>query len=291
MERRLLTLLTAVMLVACGGTDDGRPSGEAEGASVIDPCLVVPDAYEFQNVVDFEPRMIGDNVSLFATCEAPIACTFYFNYDVAQSPENPDVPLERGPECLEKVVPNAVAFTEPRVMLSQFVGAPLEGGRCGEETSGLSVITENVGMCYGPDGRLGWGAALDITFSPALDASEWDGLALWVKNASSETEALNVAVADPYTSGMPYCNSMDPPPGAPPVPDTEKCDAFGTAVTMTGEWSFVPARFSAMRQKGFGVPSELGHLDTTSLSRIQLLISAGSSRFFVDDISLSRDRE
>ena len=77
-------------------------------------------------------------------------------------------------------------------------------------------------------------------------------------------------------------------PGDPPIPDSEKCDAFGTAVTLTEEWSFVPARFAGLRQKGFGVPSVNGQLDTASISRMQILLSAGSWDFWVDDVALFR---
>jgi hypothetical protein len=189
------------------------------------------------------------------------------------------------------VDPEALVFTQPRIAMSQFTGEPLAGGRCGAESSGMHVIAQNVGMCVGPDGRLGWGAGLDINFVPVLDASDWDGISLWVKNGSTTKQALNLSLADPYTSGNTFCSSMDPPPGAPAVPDSEKCDAFGVAVTLEPGWTYVPALFASMRQKGFGVPSELGHLDTTSISRLQVLMSAGSWDFWLDDVALFRGTE
>jgi len=278
-------------LGACGGTDDGRPNGDPpEETAPLDQCALA-SAYEFQNVLNFEPYMIGDRVVLDAACDAATPCMFYFNYDVAQSQQNPQRDLAQGVECLEPVNEGAVVFTQPFVTASQFTGEPLAGGRCNSASSGLHVIAENVGMCYGPDARLGWGAGLDITFSPVLDASEWDGLAIWVKNGSNARQAINLSVADPYTSGDAFCISMDPPAGQPPTPDSKKCDAFGTAVTMDENWGFIPARFASMRQKGFGVPSELGHLDTTSISRVQLLMNAGSWDFYIDDIALYRTRE
>jgi hypothetical protein len=294
MARALVRLSCCVFcaaLGACGGTDDGRPNGDPpEETAPIDQCALA-SAYEFQNVVNFEPHMIGDRVVLDAACDAATPCTFYFNYDVAQSPPNPDFPDEARGDCLEPVDESAVVFTKPLLRQQQFPGDPLPGGRCNSESSGLHVIAENVGMCYGPDARLGWGAGFDVTFSPVLDASEWDGLAIWVKNASNAQQAVNLSVADPYTSGDTFCRSMDPMPGEPPTPDSKKCDAFGTAVTMDENWTFIPARFSSMRQKGFGVPSELGHLDTTSISRVQLLMNAGSWDFYIDDIALYRTRE
>jgi hypothetical protein len=286
-------------LVACGGSDDGRPSGEPESTEALDPCTA-DEGYEFQDVVNFEPREVGDpaRLSYTAFCEATTPCTFYFNYDEAQSPPNPEADRMRGPECLEEVNPGALAFSDPVIEMSQVTGQPIEGGRCDTDTAGLRVIAKNVGMCYGPDGRLGWGAALDLNFTPVLDATEWDGIALWVRNSSAARIALNLSLADRYTSGAenpdtgePYCKSMDPPAGQPPWRDSEKCDAFGVAVTLTDEWSFVPVRFASMRQKGFGVPSEHGLLDTETISRMQILMSAGTWDFWIDDVALFRTEQ
>jgi hypothetical protein len=57
-------------------------------------------------------------------------------------------------------------------------------------------------------------------------------------------------------------------------------------VTTWDEWSFIPASFLAMRQKGFGVPSPNGELDRSTISRVQVLFSAGSWDFWVDNVSL-----
>jgi hypothetical protein len=287
-------------LVACGGEDEGRPSGEHPSTAPLDPCTA-DDGFEFQNIVNFEPREQGGNVNPNVACDPTIPCSFYYNYDDVQSPPNPGhtMPLPRGAECEMQVDPDAVVFMEPRAKQSTFRGQEIEDGRCDMATSGLRVIAENVGMCYGPDGRLGWGAALDITFTVALDATEWDGIGFWIRKSTAGKVAVNVSVADPFTSGgainpvtgVAYCNAMDPPAGTPPIPDTKKCDAFGIAVTLTEEWSFIPARFGAMRQKGFGVPSVLGYLDTEHISRVQVLMSAGSWDLWLDDFALFREPE
>jgi hypothetical protein len=299
LARALPLAVLALSSTACGGTDDGRPSaGSASDGVPPDPCLA-DDGYEFQNIVNFNPRLQGQTTVFTAICDAATPCTFYFNYDEGQSPENPDAPRMRGVECLEPVDSDAVAFTQPRIAAQTFIGEPIDGGRCDEEHSALHIIATNVGMCYGPDGRLGWGAGLDINFSPPIDAREWEGISFWVRNSAPVPRAFILSVSDPITSGgavnpdtgMPYCSSMDPPPGAPPVPDSQKCDAFGVAVTASDEWTFVPAVFSSMRQKGFGVPSHLGQLDTQSISRVQLLMSAGSWDFWLDDFALFRREE
>src|SRR5690606_25453560 len=108
--------------------------------------------------------------------ELSSTCSFYFNYDSAKSPANPEAERERGSDCQKLAVDeDAEAFTYPGIDRQSFAAEAFEAGRCGEETSALNIVTENVGMCYGADGRIGWGAAWDITFMPGLDASEWDG--------------------------------------------------------------------------------------------------------------------
>jgi hypothetical protein len=274
------TELSAVLLIcltACGGKDEGRPSGVVapDAAIDVDPCERA-DGYQFQTLVDFDPitRPGDGSLDTDARCAPEIInCSFYFNYDYASSPENPslsdnDAARNRGQDCLELAVgEDEFVFTEPRLAQGTPEGTVIPGGRCGEEQSGLNLVTQNVGMCYGADGRLGWGAAFDITFNNGLDGSEWDGVSFWVKKRSNAGQsAIIVQFVDPFTVGAPidpeesltpFCDASDQP-----VPDHEKCDSFGTAVTMTEEWTFVPARFSSLAQKGFGVVSTLGNLKT-----------------------------
>jgi hypothetical protein len=283
--RFLPSVVLASCLFGCGGEDEGRPSGERGEVTPLDPCEA-DDGFEFQNIVNFEPRMVGDRLVTTAACDAEIPCSFYFNYDDAQSQANPTAPTprEKGALCLDPVDPDAVVSTQPFIEAGQLQGEPLQGGRCAADSSGLHVITQNVGMCYGPNGRLGWGAALDITFTVALDASEWDGISFWIKNGSQSKQAVILSVADQYTGGPPYCDNT----GATDIPDTAKCDSFGVAVTLDPGWTFIPGIFASMRQKGFGVPSEHGQLDKGTISRAQILMSAGSFEFWLDDFALFR---
>jgi len=292
-------VVSLAALAACSGADRGRPSGESEtGGTTSDPCRA-DDGYELQNIVNFEPRMQGQATVFTAVCDAATPCMFYFNYDEVQSPENPSDFRPRGAECLEPVQEGSVAFTKPVIGAGDVNGEVIQDGRCDQEQAGLHVTATNVGMCYGPDGRLGWGAGLDINFAPPIDAREWEGISFWVRNGAPTPRAFILSVSDPITSGgainpdtgIAYCNSMDPPVGQPPIPDAEKCDAFGVAVTATDEWTFVAAVFASMSQKGFGVPSFLGQLDTQSISRVQILMSAGSWDFWLDDFALFRTEE
>lgn len=87
------------------------------------------------------------------------------------------------------------------------------------------------------------------------------------------------------------CDASDPAIGQQAVPDSEKCDSFGTAVTLSDDWTFVPTRFGELKQKGFGVVSSLGRLKMDEINRMQIFMNAGSADFWIDDISLFRTVE
>lgn len=293
--------LLSLAAVACGGTDDGRVEYEPVDDVELDQCKA-SKGYEFMSLVDFEPYQVPGGLSHQVRCNPEVPCSFYFNYDEDVSPPNPTSQPAKplGSDCQKlAVAPDAVVRTDPSWGAGSFDAKEIGGGRCGEEGSALNFVTENVGMCFDSNGQLGWGAALDITFRPALDASEWDGVSFWVKNSRhGETPAIIVQFADKYTSGTeaagtdlePYCDASDPMPDDPVKPDSTKCDSFGLAVTLAKDWTFVPARFEDMAQKGFGVVSPLGHLKTDEIVRMQILVDAGDADFWVDNISLFRER-
>lgn len=291
-------LLLSLSAVACGGTDEGRFEYDVGEEVKFDRCKA-DKGYEFFSLVDFEPHQAGGgqlsrqvrcNPELSDTDQAP--CSFYFNYDEASSPPNPSASPSRprGDDCVALAVDeDAVVYSHPGIGKQSFDSQEIEGGRCGKDGSALNIVTKNVGMCYGANGRLGWGAGLDIAFMPPLDASEWDGISFWVKNSpKGEKPAIIIQFVDPYTSGG-GCDASDPQPGQGMVPDFEKCDNFGTAVTLTDDWTFVPALFSDLAQKGFGVVSPVGHLKTDEIVRMQIFMNAGSADFWVDDIALFRN--
>ncbi len=294
-------VLLGQLAAGCGGADEGRPSNEPlPKRQKFDHCKAA-EAYEFLSIVDFEPREVSNGISPRAYCNPEVPCSFYFNYDKARSPANPTTGDPMGDDCIELLVDrDEVAFSQPRAGGAAPDGQPIGEGRCGEEGSALHVVTENVGMCVGSDGRTGWGASFDIDFSSVstLDASDWDGIAFWVKRgASGGVPAIIVQMVDRYSNGgLPqsdphYCNAADPATATEPIFDSEKCDNFGTAITLTEEWTFVPARFEDMDQRGFGVVSPLGHLNTDEIYRMQIVIDAGNSDFWIDDISLFREKD
>ena len=291
-----LVLLLGLLAFGCGGTDEGRPSNDPVPQREFDQCEAA-EGYEFLSMVDFEPYMAGNDTSRSVRCSPELSqadtasCDFYFNYDSAKTPG--------GPDCVTRLVgEDEEVFSYPRLGQQTFDATEIDGRRCGEETNGLNIITQNVGMCVGSDGRVGWGAALDITFSPALDASEWDGVALWVRDGERGGQpVILVQLVDPYSSGgLPetdpfYCNATDPALASEPILDSEKCDSFGTTITLSDDWTFVPARFDEMEKRGFGVVSPLGRLKTDEILRMQILFGSGNANFWIDDIALFREED
>jgi hypothetical protein len=84
--------------------------------------------------------------------------------------------------------------------------------------------------------------------------------------------------------------SLEPfDPKNPPPPDARKCDPFGFGVLLTPDWRFIKLPFANARQKGFGVPSPLGTLDTSALLGLQLGVSAGDLDVWIDDIAFYRE--
>jgi hypothetical protein len=267
----------------------------------VDHCAVA-EQYEFQNIVNFEPRGVQTN----AQCEAPgpWECTFYLNFDVAhtviaQQPLNADclAPLTPEPLVLNHTPPGDDI---PGPFGGPFQGAALPDARCGAEGSGFHFIARNLAKCFNSLGRLGWGASFDLTFRTAADATQWDGISLWVRKGDGPTKpAIILSVVDAYTSGgamtdpvtgqpVSACQSVDDPMGL--IPDIEKCDAFGSAITLNEGWTFVPILFSSMHQKGFGKRSSLGRIDTTTISRLQFLVTSGDWDFWIDDVALFRKK-
>lgn len=276
----------ALLLFACGGEDLGKPAADLvpSTAEPLDPCSA-DEGYEFQRIVDFEPGQTASGaVSRSAFCDPATPCSFYFNADTANSPPG---------GC----APELTFESTPRVGQggANIPGQELPQSRCGESTGALHVTATNMAICINDSGRKGWGGGFDITFSSPLDASEWDGISFWVKrgttpgfgNNRTDNKSIIALAIDQYSSGA-TCDASDPALATREVPDTEKCDPFGAAAPLRDEWTFIPAKFSAMRQKGFGVPSPLGHVDTTGLIRFQILMTAGNWDFWIDDISLFR---
>jgi hypothetical protein len=292
----------ALGLVACGGKDAGRPSAEIVVAAAPDFCALSQN-YEYQKIVDFEPQ----GQSRWATCDPAVSCqsdakptAFYFNFDAAHTAPLPDGVTGK---CVTNT-PCSASITQRDVEDSQIPDGP----RCGTSANALHLTVSNVGLCFGDNGRLGWGAALDLNFSPSFDASAWDGVALWVRRGSAASgEAFVLSVIDQQNDAIggdfmsdhaPGCGCQQSDPTNNPrawtcfkdpgsdFPDSKKCDAFGAAVSLTDDWSFVTIPFDRIKQKGFGAVS--GPFDPSLLKRLQFLLNFGSWDFWLDDLSFYR---
>jgi hypothetical protein len=333
MVRRTLHLplgLLVAALSACGGTDNGRPSGKGPdaGAAAL-PCDAA-DGYSTQVFIDFEgelrPFAGYPDLRTAAVCDAVCSAdAFYFNFDEAHSNEDPAEPCGfagqlQGCDCQVAVRPDVLPSTDPAVAASLYGREIDGGGRCGVPGKAMHVQATNIANCYGSNGRLGWGAGVDINLaasgplddgaggtsggeggasgdeanppgSDGYDARGWDGISFWARNGNPGTNStFIISVSDPGTTlpppGQPGCSDAET------APDAEKCDAFGVAVTLTEEWTFVPALFRAMRQKGFGKPSPLGYLDTGNIVKIQLLLGRpGDWDVWIDDVAFFREPE
>ena len=304
-RRRLVSLVVALGfgLVACGGTDDGRPSGvPPKSSDAVDPCRAA-EGYEFETLVDFDPPE-GEmpEATRSQDCDPANPCTFNFNFDKVNTPPGNPPPGVEPPVC-----PEVQFYSDPTYMQPNLQGHSV-GTRCGEPEYATRLVATNLAVCTNEQGRMGWGGSLSLTFansaSEAIDVSEWDGFSFWVKKASPATRsAFITAAVDNYTAGF---NNIEDPfdddrscdsRGAPLdengeiIPDTEKCDGFGVAITLADDWTFVPVRFAGMRQKGFGMPSHLGHLATDEFVRLQFLVSAGDWDVWIDDIAFFREPE
>lgn len=302
--------LLGLAVVACGGEDQGRPSGARVVAPAVDECEAVSARYEFTNIIRFED--VGSNRPSACESSLPTGCSFYFNYDPRTVEPNP---AGEGPPQVPADTVSCLSL-EPAVTDPEKANAPRsksapDGARCGTSHGVMRLTAKNIGQCYGLDGRLGWGASLDLSFvepgnpnnvPQPLDASDADGIGFWVKRASPTQDATAMlTIVDTASNGVgmssvPHCGckpngdgtftcSTDPDTS---YPDEVKCDPFGAGFTVTDDWSFIALRFSELTQKGFGYP--LPGLDASAIVRLQFLVNHGSSDFYVDDIALFRDK-
>jgi hypothetical protein len=315
MTRRLVASSFAVGLaafVACSGEDRGRPSSERPdaGSQMGEPCEA-DDGYAFKIITDFEittaTGALQCDPGVFVPTQDAPTCMF-LNYDRNHSLGGLDCEPTDAPDRLADVVSPGIE--------RGLGGTPIEGGRCGSPGNGMHVLATDIATCYGSNGRRGWGISVEVLVStsaelgvtgeggaggagsgvagaggaesvrPGLngfDASMYDGISFWTRKGGGDTgDAIIVTVSDPATAGDPYCSTLEN------ALDAQKCDAFGVAVTLTDDWTFVAAPFAAMQQKGFGVPSPFVQIDNGNIVRLNFLASAGNWDFWIDDVAFYR---
>ena len=320
-------LFAALSLAACAGSDKGRlkPASNVATIDAGDSCAAA-DALTFQNIMNFEPAA-GPYLH-HAGCDPVVdsakgECT-YLNFDSALTPRPCAAPAPSLTTCRQangeavadsfcsSVVTGDAAITagDPNLPLS-----PIPNGRCGTSANAFHFSGTNVAACYSSTTqRQGWGATVQITFNAstmnsgmstaAFDASSWDGISFWQRRGAGPSgRAFLFSIQDPYSAAAPatfmhpatcpkgtasadcfvQCSSEDG------VPDAEKCDAFGLGVGVADDWELVKVPFDLAQQKGFGLPSPLGHLDTAALLGIQFALSAGDWDLWIDDIAFYRE--
>jgi hypothetical protein len=298
MTARAAYLLVSLgtLLVACGGTDEGRPERPVAASSeALDECGLaeqrLTDGWEFQSIVDFEPPA-GMAENWTAQCPPEVPCGFYFNYDSATSP----IPLSA---CAKQL---GISYDFGLLVGQEQYPEALAAPRCGSSQAAYHLNVPQLATCLDDEGRQGWGATLQITLSPnskdsgqaleVFDASNWDGIALWVRLGEQRSNrGILVSAKDRYTArapvmpegGVDYCRTDE---GAA---DAEKCDPFGRAVLLEQEWRFVKLPFSLLQQKGFGVPSPKRSIDSAQLVGFEIVFSAGDWDVWVDDLAFYRE--
>lgn len=288
-----LGVIVAVGAVACGGEDRGRPERSDTPVEDVDYCAA-EDSVELQPLLTFErlaAQPCEPEFEVGASGKA-VVCGTYFNYDLANSLEPTSGPEDRD-RCAEGAgrADAFVSLSPVSKAQNSLPPEPLPEARCGDEEQAFHFQGENVALCINEaTGRLGWGAGIEVNFNGDIDVSAWDGFAFWIRKGSGPTEAALLFTAnDFYTTGV---TAVDPPEDrcsmAEDAADANKCDAFGVNVTLSDQWTFVRVPFDSMRQKGFGKPSVNRVFDPTTLRRVQVLLTAGTWDFWVDDISVFR---
>lgn len=159
-----------------------------------------------------------------------------------------------------------------------------DGGRCGSEYA-LHLVADRL---------VDWGANMGATFSPAIDASEWDGVAFWARRAHHSRGTIRVELSDPFTNGtspleanadeQTFCN-----PDFEQDNMSEGCDRFGAYALVGPTWNLFTLPFGEMRQAGWG--KRASRFDTSELRSVTFLFPAGTWDIWIDDVVLYKRHE
>lgn len=190
---------------------------------------------------------------------------------------------------------------------------PLEARKCPNDPapgSGFRIVAtglQGYGYSFGFNGLNALPGAGGASY---FDATNWDGLSMWVRkgtgpSASSIFASVNERYTDPSGAALftpaeagvllkstgAYCdfNALDVV-GNDGVLDPllSQCDRFGAGVGIATEWRFFKVPFTRMRQRAFGRPS----LQSTPDPRILGLdfgLDGENWDFWIDDLAFYRD--
>jgi hypothetical protein len=145
-----------------------------------------------------------------------------------------------------------------------------------------------------------WGGVMGFQFSPALDASDYEGVAFWGRVGNQSRQSYRVQLTEKHTDESyrgddgAYDETGNPvPPGVqgsicnPQTALGESdtgCDKFGNYVLNTHDWHFFRLPFSEMRQSGWGRTAE--YFDTQGILSIVFSYEVGSWNIWIDDVAL-----
>lgn len=155
---------------------------------------------------------------------------------------------------------------------NQPVAPELEEERCGESRFALRIFARGLSK---------YGGAFGTSYPTPFDASDWDGISLWVRRGPDSGSSLFVGVNEQHTDqgGSAVClNDISI--------ERYKCDRFGAGVALDEEWRFVTVRFDQMAQRGYGVVAP--YLDVGAIQGLNCGFEIGDWEFWVDDIAYFR---
>jgi len=255
-------LLTGLVVVAvgCGGREGERPSADYQPGG---GGALPSDPCAADDGLEFD--MVTD-------FENGIAQRWWTSDD--GSPDSTMVPSP-GRES-----PDANELTNPR---------------CGESTYALRIQATGL-VIYGG----AFGLSFLVQDPLGRDASDYEGLSLWVKHAGDAPgRSLFVAINDRNTDSSARASiqaseaqqQIDTEEIVPDCDDnslieSEKCDRFGAGVPLPDEWTFIEIPFDAMKQRGFGIPVPAP--DIGAIAGLNFGFEAGDWDFYIDDVGFYR---
>jgi hypothetical protein len=299
--------------VGCGGEDRGRPS-------TIEPLEVPSDPAAAPPLCDVDPKLELVMIDDFEHGTANAA--WYTNNDVCETcqdllndinlidrlawcddPLRPELGTE--PACLDPAnqpflpislggdgtnlrddrkdklavcSPPCRAIQFPSLFDKPLPAEVIPGTRCGSRYA--------LHIRGGP--FLDWGGNAGMNFSPPVDASTFEGVALWARRGGAGRNPLRFEVSERHTdqnydqgNGEPLCQ-----------PDTNDdnsflgCDKWGAHVVLDDNWHMYLLPFEEFRQGGWGRTAPF--LDVWGLMSISVQFVAGYWDFWIDDIAFYR---
>jgi hypothetical protein len=297
-------------LHACGGTT-GASAQVALSTAALDPGSGAVDCnaaspYDFFVVEDFESGAATgwytNNEVCYACQNATNQCLDSGTTDVWIDPTDPypadcGAPLDQCMQQCLAIQPSPSYGTDP--LQSTLIP---EGGRCGSHYA-LQVLG---GPFIAADGAVGvrFCAGTIDGGTCGIDATSYDGIAVWMRTAPGFANDPHILVTDRYTDTannklialadqademavQPFCN-YSPPPATPSGLSGYQagCDKFGTYANVNQNWQLFLLPFEEMRQGGWG--RQQNQLDLSGIMSIEIDYGQGSWDLWIDDVAFYR---